>query len=806
MTASSAHRQPTLLLPACIFLVSCCVMALEIAVSRLLSALFSYHYVFLVLSLALMGLGMGGMLSWFMRKNSPADEKNPSGLGWPAWFFAMAVPSSILLAVQVGRIAGSPWAIVLISPILCTPFAAAGWFMANMYRSFPAISHRLYGMDLLGAAAGAWAAVGMLDLLGGIRVHFIVAAGAALVAFVLGVRQAAPSKRLPALSLGAFIGCLALACGFSPDRLFQIPVGRNPEKEIHDALDSFQGDLAESRWTAFGRTDLVRYRSRPEVMDLYVDGTAGSPMYRFSGRREDAAQLVETELADFPGSFPFRYLKPDARNSALVIGPGGGRDILLALWGGLKKITAVEINADLVDMVREHSRFNGGIYAGHPEVTIVVDEGRRFLRSRADAYDLIFLSLPVTNTSRSLEGYALSENYLFTLESMADYWERLTAEGSLAVVGHNDAEILRLLVLALNMMGKGGFSPGDAMKHVYLVSSGDYLCLVLRRVAFTPPEAREMHRAMLAQGFQPASSYFPFVPGVNPSLLALGLGRTGLDDLVRQVQARGWDIRPVSDNRPFFYKLETGTPTPVLITGGLALVLFAIVLLLPWALDMPPRNRPEKSIRPRPPLPALPVHAIGLFSLLGIGFMCTELSLLGRFTPLFGSPATAMALLLSALLGWAGLGSWISRRWRPEAPQRRIRFACLSIVPILLGYAALLPWILPRAAQLDEPWRWMACLGLLMPIGLVAGVPFPSAVQWLKHRGMENHIPWMYGLNGVSSVAGSAMALLVAIRFGFQQVLLASAGCYLLIYFLTRNACEQELNKMRVTIGASALN
>ncbi|MGE5259157.1 MAG: hypothetical protein ACM3KE_20975 [Hyphomicrobiales bacterium] len=806
MTASSPHRQTNQLCPACIFLVSGCVMVMEIAVSRLLSALFSYHYVFLVLSLALSGLGIGGMLSWFFRNDIPDDENSLSGLGWPALVFALAVPASILLAIQAGRIADSLWAIVLIGPILCTPFAAAGWFIAEMYRSFPAISHRLYGMDLLGAGAGAWAAVGMLDRLGGIRVHFIVAASAALVAFVIGVRQATQSKRLTALSLCALITCLVLGAGLFPGGLLQIPVGRNPEKEIHDALGSFQGELVESRWTAFGRTDLVAYRSRPEVMDLYVDGTAGSPMFRFSGRHEDLAQLVEGELADFPGRFPFRFLKPDARNSALVIGPGGGRDILLALWGGFKNITAVEINADLVEMARERSRFNGGIYAGYPDVAIVIDEGRRYVRSRVESYDLIFLSLPVTNTSRSLEGFALTENYLFTLESMAEYWEQLTAQGSLAVVGHNDAEILRLLVLALTMMERRGFSPADAMKHIYVVSSGDYLCLVLRRAAFTPAESREMHRAMLAQGLQPGSSYFPFVPGVNPSLLALSLGRIGLNDLIGQVQARGWDIQPVTDNRPFFYKLETGVPAPVLVTGGVALALFAIVIGLPWALGIRRRLRRDAPLRFKRPLGVPPAQAIGLFSLLGIGFMCMELPLLARFTLLFGSPSVAMAVFLSTLLAWAGLGSWISRSWRPKAPQRRIRAACLAIAPILLVYAALLPWILSKAAQLDQLWRLIACAGLLMPVGLVAGVPFPSAVQWLKHAGMENHIPWMYAINGVSSVAGSTMTLLIAIGFGFQQALLAGAGCYLLVYVLVRSASELELNQMGITIGTALLS
>ena len=315
--------------------------------------------------------------------------------------------------------------------------------------------------------------------------------------------------------------CLTLAAGVFQDRFFQIPVGRNPEKEIHDALNSFQGEVAETRWTAFGRTDLVRYRLRPEMMDFYVDGTAGSPMYRFSGHRDDLGRLVEKELSDFPGSFPFRFLKPGARHSALLIGPGGGRDVLLGLWGGLEKITAVEINADLVDVVRRHSGFNGGIYDGLPKVGVRVDEGRRFLRSQAEPYDLIFLSLPVINTTRSVEGYALTENFLFTLESMGEYWEHLTAEGSLAVVGHNDAEILRLLVLALSLLQKQGVSPAEAMQHVYVVASDEYLCLVLRKTAFTPTESREMHRAMMMQGFQPSIVVFPVRPGRQPQLAGL---------------------------------------------------------------------------------------------------------------------------------------------------------------------------------------------------------------------------------------------------------------------------------------------
>ncbi len=804
MIVSSSHRQPDLLFPSGIFLIAFSVMAFEVVVARLLAVLLSYHYVFLVLSMALFGLGLGGLIVWFLQK-APPDKTKHLVLGRYALLFAIALPASIFLAIQTGRFTDSLWAVIFIGPIVCTPFAAAGLFMAEMYRSFPAVSHRLYGMDLLGAGAGAWGAVVMLDALGGLRAHFLIAAGAALVALLLTCRRGGAPRRLAAWSLCVLALCLMLAAGVFPQRLLEIPVGRNPEKEIHDALNSFRGEITESRWTAFGRTDLVRYRSQPEVMDLYVDGTAGSPMYRFSGRREDLPGLVETRLADFPGRMAFEFLKPDARDSALLIGPGGGRDVLLALWGGLKNITAVELNEDLVELVRRNSSFNGGIYNGYPDVAVVVDEGRRYLRGQSEPYDLIFLSLPVINTTRSLEGYALTENFLFTLESMREYWERLTGDGSLAVVGHNDAEILRLLALALKMLDGQGVGTADAMKHAYVVASDDYLCLVLRKTAFTPPEGAQMHRAMLNQGFQPASSFFPFVQAVNPSLLALSSGRIGLDDLIRQVQAQGWDIRPVSDNRPFFYKLENGVPRPIFFACGAALILYGATLLIPWLVIRKNRGGPGMGTLSGQPSGGIHRWGLAIFSLLGLGFMLVELSLLSHFFLLLGSPTLAMATVLSALLGWAGLGSWLGGRWRPHSPERRIRAVCLMMVIWLLAYAALLPWIVSRLAQLADAWRWIGCVLLLMPVGMSAGVPFPSAIQWLKAAGGEDDIPWMYAVNGASSVTGSAVSLLLAIHFGFQQALLAGVACYLFVYLLTHTACERDSDKIRIKMGNAAL-
>ena len=136
--------------------------------------------------------------------------------------------------------------------------------------------------------------------------------------------------------------------------LLHVPIGDNAEKEIYDSLKHFEGEIIETRWSAFGRTDLVQYDKIPEHLDIYLDGTAGTPMYAFNGNVENPNPKV-AELRTFPGYFPFQFFDPEQKDTSLIIGPGGGRDVLIALLGGTKKITAIEVNLDLVEIVKDYS-------------------------------------------------------------------------------------------------------------------------------------------------------------------------------------------------------------------------------------------------------------------------------------------------------------------------------------------------------------------------------------------------------------------------------------------------------------------
>lgn len=771
-----------------IFLTSFSLIAFEITLSRFLSVLLSYHYVFVVLSLALLGLGVGGMFVHFFRPKIPIAEDRFAVLTFLTSLFSLAIPFSIIIILQVSCIDNIQMNILLYGFLLLIPFFLAGVLFAEVYRIFPTISAKIYGVDLIGAAAGSFGVILLLNILGGIRTNFILGVIVSLAAMLFAMGGLRKNTKGLIISVVSFlILSILLGINLIGGYLLDIPIGANPTKEIHDALSSFRGKIVETRWSAFGRTDLVEFNNYPDHMDIYIDGTAGSPMYRFNGNVNDPGSTIISLKATFPGYFPFLYLHEEERNNALLIGPGGGRDILLALMGGVREIIAVEINKDLVDLVRRYSWFNGKIYTGLKNVSIIVDEGRNFLKRKEEKYDIIMLSLPVTNTSRSLEGYALTENFLFTTDSIRDYLDHLTDEGRLVVVGHNDAEILRVFSLSLAALNKRGVNITTAMSQIYIVGSDEYLVFVLKKTPFKQTIVLPMYQAMHQFELEPILSYFPYIKqvrAVNPVLMALGNGKIVFKDLEKMVRERGYDISPVTDNSPFFYKFEVGMPKPISLVFWSSVILFGLIILIP------PLYWKKGVIQGRPFLKKKRYFDEGilrsavLFSMLGMGFMLVEISFIQRFVLFLGQPVLSLAILLFSLLGGAGMGSIWSGRFPPNKINKGIAVTSLFIVGMVLGYTFLLPIIFNQLLGLDLTTRLLATIFILIPLGFLMGIPFPLGIRWLKERSLENHIPWMWGINGVSSVLGSVMTIVVAISFGFTEALLVSAGCYLIIFLM----------------------
>ena len=223
-------------------------------------------------------------------------------------------------------------------------------------------------------------------------------------------------------------------------------------------------------------------------MALFIDGAAGTDMLRFNGNIDDDAPNVIRATRQFGAMAPLLPLSEQQKDHALIIGPGGGRDVLLALTAGFRQITAVEINPQIVDTVKAHREFNGGIYTDYEQIEVVVAEGRRYLRHSDEQYDLIMMLMPVTKSSRSLNAFALSENYLFTQEAFRDYHRHLTDEGSLIIMAHDMIEVAKLLTTILEALQEEGLAIKAAMNHLYVLGSSMMPLIGLRK---TPLSSKE---------------------------------------------------------------------------------------------------------------------------------------------------------------------------------------------------------------------------------------------------------------------------------------------------------------------------
>jgi hypothetical protein len=455
--------------------------------------------------------------------------------------------------------------------------------------------------------------------------------------------------------------------------------------------------------------------------------------------------------------------------------------------GGVREIKAVEINKHLVDLVRRYSWFNGKIYTGLKNVNIIVGEGRNFLKRQKEKYDIIMLSLPVTNTSRSLEGYALTENYLLTTDSIRDYLDHLTDEGRLLFVGHNDAEILRILSVSLAALRKKGVNVTRAMNQIYVVGSDEYLVFVLKKTPFKPTKAFQMYQSIHHFELESILSYFPYirqVGAINPALMALGHGKIVFEDLETMVRDRGYDISPVTDNRPFFYQFEVGIPKPVSLVFWLSVILFCVIILIPPFYLRKRSIQGKAFFKNKRYLEKGLLRSAVLFSMLGMGFMLIEISFIQRFILFLGHPVLSLVVILSSLLGGSGVGSLWSGRFPPNKINERIAFISMSIAVMVLFYNYLLSMLFNQLLGLNLTTRLLTTAIILLPLGFLMGIPFPLGIRWLKERNLRNYIPWMWGINGVGSVLGSVMTIIIAINFGFAEAILVSACCYIIIFVI----------------------
>jgi hypothetical protein len=732
---------------AAVFLITLSGLVFEIGLTRIYSATIWYHFAFVAVSMALLGWGLGGLAVHLLKSPWPASTERAALL---TLLYGLTIPACLWVLVKYPfELQRLP--LYFISPLV--PFFLGGMALAMIFDMNRSGAGSLYFADLVGASLGAVSVTVLLQLVGG-EVSLLLAAVAPAVAAALLARR----LRVPALTAAAAV--LALAATNGSTGFFHVIPGTI--KAMRRQMDETPGArIAQSGWNAYSRIDAVEGIGAPKFLArLYIDSDAWTSIMPWDGRIDSVQEMRDSYRA-----LPFHF---NPGGETLIIGPGGGPDVVAALASGSRKVTAVEMNPLMIQFVRHYGAKAGSLY-DRPDVEVVQSEGRNFISRSHRKFDTIFLGFVDSWASVASGGLSLSENYLYTTQAFRAYFDHLKDNGVLVILRWS-SDVPRLVANSVALLGARDAAPRIAALLEARGTKADppQMLFMLRKRPFTPAEAAQLEHWDLATPLVVPG--YP-LPRLYDDLLS---GRKTMAQWEAESPTR---IGAVFDDSPFYFAIERPFGMPTAIAGRLFAWLLApsLVLLAGFAAFGKPRRRP-----------AAPYAAsVAYFACLGFGFISVELALLQHLTLLLGHPIFTLAVLLFTLLAAGGLGSAVSTFVSP-------RSACLVVAGIGTVEGLVLPRLVPLLLPLPLAARIALAMALIAPLGFVMGMPFPRGLQ-STGRGSLPAPPFYWGLNGVMSVIGSVSTVFVALQWGFQAAMLIGCAAYVLAALASRTALSAEL-------------
>ena len=737
-------------------------LVLELSLTRIFSVVFYYHFAFLAISIALFGLGAGGVFSYVVtgRPGNLYAKIGSFGLAnalcvVASLWFILSRPATL----GYGTLAG----VYLASAL---PFFLAGTMVSIAISEAIERVDRAYFFDLAGAATGCLVLIPFLNVFGG--PNTVIAAGVFYgVAAAVWFHQAGRA-RLRAAAVLVSLVLVTLMVVNGKLHLLDVRIAKGqalpPERFV--------------AWNSFSRIAVT------SGMYIIIDADAGTAIAPQDWDRLTPAD--RRELSHQGPGFPYG-LRPAAKT--LVIGAGGGYDVARALASGSRDITAVEINPIIANTVMRDrfARESHRLYF-RPEVRLFVEDGRSFVRHSGEKYQVIQATLVDTWASTAAGAFALSENNLYTTDAFYDYLRHLTEDGLLAFTRWGfdpPRESLRLIALAMDALARAG--EPDAASRVMVVRDdssklygyGALDTVLVSRRPFTPADVTRA-QALVSESKMEAM-YLPGVPSSN----AFGQLLASADPSSFWRTYR-YDVSPVSDDRPFFfytvqphdlldfvrnanvkaedYKINSAVPLLFALIA-VSIGATALVALLPRLL-----------LGSRLPRHPGVIMFLWYFLCLGAGYILIQVALIQKFVLLLGHPAYALTVIVFSMLVASGAGSYWSRRIVRGDDARLMR--TLAAITALVAALAFGASSLVSAAAAWPLGLKMAVTALaIAPAAFLMGMPFPSGLRRLEALHSPS-VRWAWSLNAAASVLGSAGAIIVAIYAGLRVTLLLGAGLY----------------------------
>ncbi len=741
-------------------------LLLELSLTRIFSVVFYYHFAFLAISIALFGLGVGGVLSYVV---AGLPARLFRRLGLVSLLNAILVLAALLFLLTRGANVGT-LDFALIYFMTALPFLGAGIVVSLVISSAIERVDRLYFFDLLGAAGGCLVLVLLLNTFGGpntvIAVAVLFASAAAVWFSLAGLRFG----RI----LSVFAGLLLVLVVFANTRYHFLEVRYAKGQKLH--AEEF------TKWNSISRIGMARDEHGGQM--IYIDADASTGIADFDFNHLSASDL-ENLLHQGP-AIPYN-LRPGAKT--LVIGPGGGWDVSRALASGSHDVTAVEINPIIAnDIMRKRPNLSNGLYL-RPDVHLHIEDGRSFVRRSPEKYQVIQATLVDTWASTAAGAFALSENNLYTTEAFRDYLSHLTDDGLLTFTRWGfdpPRESLRLVSVAIEALGALG--EHDPARHVLAGRMGRGTDLngwgAQDTVMISRKPLSDADIARARDAFSAAHMDTMYAPGDGPKnqfgqlLLAA--------DPAAYERGYPFDITPVSDNRPFFFytvqprdvaayllnssraaDAKVNVALPKLFSALIVSVIAVLIILVLPPVVLGARLPRERSVQ----------SFLLYFLAIGAGYILIEVALIQKFVLFLGHPTYALTVVIFSMLISSGLGSFVSRKVVGDRKDRLV--AALAIAAALVALVtATVQTVLVAGVGLPLAVKAGETVLLIAPLGFAMGLPFPTGLRLLEARHAPS-VRWAWSLNAAASVLGSVGALVLALYLGLVQTMLIGGGLYL---------------------------
>lgn len=757
-----------------IFALACSTLIVELVLTRAYSLVFYYHFSFIAVSMAMLGLSAGSVLL-FLRPQWNTAARVESSVARCSAALAVSMGACYVAQIHVPHVfrpgLGGFAATCLFLLLVSIPFVLSGLAIAMLLTRPGASTSALYAADLAGAATGCLAVPLLLSVTDPSTAVFTAATMAAAVAWLLA---SGPGPLLLTLALAGTTAGLGVHGGLSfpyvkgkPDIPFEY-VGWNSFSRV---TVSSQGSMPT--WLSYWNGPVA------DSLNVRIDANAGTDIIHSSGNFREL-QFLAYDITNL-----VYHLRSHAK--VLILGCGGGKDAATALSFGNTDVTAIEMNNLIVGLLNgRYRKYSGNLVQ---QARVVWNEARSYLRDDPNRYDIIQMSMIDTTAAVASGAYLLTEHSLYTVEAWTTILAHLKPDGIFTVTRNRyhgwPLEVDRSLALAVEALRRLGVR--DPRRHVALFT-GSYKAvndpnaptgLTTILVSRSPWSDQDLQRMKDLEQFRFSES--DAVRGnLEPDrekLLDPATYEAALADAPLDISA------PV-DDRPFFFfhikpgQLLSGNYTALIYHQSILILpqlLVGVTLLSAVLLGAPLLGRARR--------PGVRLSAY--FGAIGVAFMAVEVALLQVLSIYLGHPLYSMVVVLFSLLLASGVGSLLSSR----LPSR-------LVLPALCGLLLLEMLVYPPILALsgvNALGRVGVSLLLTAPLGCLMGMAFPLGLGEVHRREPES-AAWCWAVNGAASVFTSVITLLVALLFGLRSIfavgLLAYALAAALYSNLTRNQNE----------------